>query len=97
MAESNPKPTRLTEPAATPAATATTPSVPFHAMVATLRRRARRTASARSASGGDRGVVVVVVVPWSTTAIEVLVVGVDVELEVDEVVSACTRRGEAIS
>lgn len=41
------EPTRLTDPAATPAVTATTPSAAFQPMVATFSRRARRTASAR--------------------------------------------------
>ena len=48
MPESNPNPTRLTDPAAIPAATATTPSMPFHEIVATFSHRARRTAAARS-------------------------------------------------
>lgn len=36
MAESNPKPTRLADPAARPAVTATIPSIAFQAIVATF-------------------------------------------------------------
>jgi hypothetical protein len=48
MTESNPKPTRLTDPATTPAVTATTASTAFQPIVAALSHRARRTAAVRS-------------------------------------------------
>src|SRR4051812_47338806 len=73
MAESTPKPTRLTDPAATPRATAITPSALFHPMVSMFRTRARRTAAARST------------VATSAEVIEVLVGVVHLELEVDQV------------
>jgi hypothetical protein len=58
MPESRPKPTRLTDPAATPATTATRPSTAFQPMVSRLSSRPRRTAAARTAGLGPRGMVV---------------------------------------
>jgi hypothetical protein len=52
MAESNPNPTRLTDPAARPVVTATIPSRAFHPIVAAFSDRARRTATARSEPAG---------------------------------------------
>src|SRR5688572_21472596 len=79
MAESTPKPTRLTDPAARPAATAITPSIPFQPMVAAFSQRARCTAASRTEWAWPAW-------SWrSGAAIEVLVEVVDLELEVDEV------------
>src|SRR5688500_14565306 len=87
MAESNPKPTRLTDPAATPAATATPPSIAFHEMVAALSRRARRTASGRAGrdATSPTGTATWVRSAWSATAIEICVVRLDFQFEIDQI------------
>lgn len=92
--ESMPKPTRITEPAATPAATATTPSTVFHPMVATFRSRLRPTACARASR--DTGTVATI--RWSSRAcsgadVEILVGVVDDEIETGQVVEGVGQAG----
>src|SRR4051794_36312923 len=82
MAESIPKPTRLTDPAATPAATATTPSIVFHPMVAALSHRLRRTAASRVARDGPTATAPCT---CSATAVQIRMPRLDLELEGDEV------------